>query len=67
MQIIQAECSEMIYTFLKRVADTAYVERTVFTARHNTTDVVVYPESSISDICDKFDMQAKINRLQQGA
>lgn len=43
MQIIQAECGEMIYTFLKRVVDTAYIESTVFTARHNNTEVTVYP------------------------
>ena len=67
MQIIQAECGEMIYTFLKRVVDTACTESTVFKARHNTTEVIVYPDSSMSDICDKFDMQTKINRLQQGA
>jgi hypothetical protein len=64
MQIIEAESGEMIYDFLLRVLANAYRHSEVFKARHNTTEIVVYPESHIKDLCDKFDMQRKINNLR---
>ena len=67
MQIIQAECGETIYKFLNRIREYATNEGRILRARHNDIEITVYPNSLWLDVADKFDMQTKINRLQQGA
>ena len=68
MPTIQANMGEHVYNFLQR----AIQEVTASTwngmiAKHNDVEVFVYQGSLIGDICDKYDMQVKIIRLQQGA
>jgi hypothetical protein len=65
MNIVQATMGEMVYTFLERVIEE--VKNSPYNAmiaRHNGVNVVVHKESCIQDICDKFDMRRKIERLE---
>ena len=65
MNIIQTTMGEMVYTFLERAIEA--VKNSPYNAihaRHSGVNVVVHKESCIQDICDKFDMQVKIERLE---
>lgn len=68
MPTIQANMGEHIYNFLQRAIQEVNASTwNGMIAKHNDVEVFVYQGSLIGDICDKFDMQTKINRLQQGA
>lgn len=65
MPLVEANIGEHIYDFLKRVLELvrdSYWNGIV--AKHNDIEVVVYQSSCLHDICDKYDMQVKIIRLE---
>ena len=67
MPTIQANIGEHIYDFLQRA--TQEVNTSTWNgmiAKHNDVEVVVYQGSLLGDICDKYDLQVKIIRLEQG-
>jgi (2Fe-2S) ferredoxin len=61
---LQANAGEMIYDFLSRALYTAYESNCTLEACHNDVIIIIYPDSVINDICDKFDMQRVINKLK---
>lgn len=64
--LVEANCGEHIYDFLKRVLQEARddLHCNGLVAKHNDIEVVVYQSSCLHDICDKYDMQVKIIRLE---
>lgn len=67
MPTIQANCGEHIYNFLQRAIKEVNASTwNGMIAKHNDVEVFVYQGSLIGDICDKYDLQVKIIRLQQG-
>ncbi len=65
MPVVEAQLGEHIYFFLQRVLEEVRTShRNGFVAKHNDVEVVVYQNSTIHDICDKYDMQVKIIRLE---
>jgi hypothetical protein len=64
MRTLKANLGEIVGNFLKRAVTEAWIEKDEVIAIHDDVAVVVHPNSLINDICDKFDMQVKIMRLE---
>ena len=64
--IIEPECGEMVYSYIERVKAIAIKRNMPVTTNHNGTKISVYPDSSMSDIIEKFDLQRKLDYLYKG-
>lgn len=65
MRVIYADIGQSVWDFLKNALATVKAgNENACYAQHNETRIVIYKDSSIVDLCDKFDLQAKINRLE---
>ena len=65
MPELKANLGEHISDFLKRaLKEVRESNWNGFVAKHNDIEVVVYRNSSYLDVCDKYDMQVKIVRLE---
>jgi len=68
MPTIQSRLGEAVYNFLQRAIQEVNASTwNGMIAKHNDVEIFVYQGSLLGDICDKYDMQVKIIRLQQGA
>ena len=67
MKIIEALPGEYIYNYMER-AIKELKESSWSTAKvtFNGTSILIYRRSYISDICDKWDMQHKLDNYAQG-
>lgn len=63
MKFINADAGESVYCFLNRVLNDAEFEGMTFRATHNDVTVNVYPQSCITDLCDKYDLTKKCMKL----
>lgn len=61
MKFINADPGESIYLFLNRVLNAAFNTGITFEATHNDITIVIYPQSCIHDLCDKFDLTKKLS------
>jgi len=61
MKFINADPGEGVYTFLNRVLNEALNNTITFEATHNDITIVVYPQSCINDLCDKYDLTKKLS------
>lgn len=62
---LQANNGECVYNFLCRAAEE--VQKSSWNrieATHDNVTILVYKDSCIEDLCDKFGMQIKINQLK---
>ena len=65
MRLIEADAGEVVYDFLKRMLNEVNNScNNAIMAKHNGTIIIVYKESLLNDLCDKFDLQRKINNLK---
>ena len=66
MPTIEANMGEHVYDFLQRAIKEVNAGKwNGMRAKHNDIKVLVYQGSLLGDICDKYDMQVVIIRLQQ--
>jgi hypothetical protein len=61
MKFINADPGEGVYTFLNRVLNSAFNTTITFEATHNNITIVVYPQSCIHDLCDKYDISKRLD------
>jgi hypothetical protein len=61
MKFLNENPGESVYDFLNRALNMAHDEVITIHATHNSIYVVVYPQSCIYDLCDKYDMGKKLN------
>lgn len=65
MRVIHAEAGQSVYDFLlDALGKLCWSNENACYVQHNETRIVIHKDSSIVDLCDKFDLQAKINRLE---
>lgn len=59
---ISAEPGETVYSFLSRAQHEAWERSIYLKATHNDVSIFVHPNSCVEDLCDKYDLQRKIDR-----
>ena len=66
MSTIQANPGESIYDFLQRaLQETKSSTNNAVKIKHNTTSIVVYKDSCLNDLCEKFDLQWALDRKNE--
>jgi hypothetical protein len=63
MKFLEATPGESVYNFLCRALDVARDGVLTLQATHNSVVIVVYPQSCINDLCDKYDLTQKLKSL----
>jgi hypothetical protein len=62
---VYATPGQTVYDFLTQtMRDVKYGNESGLCAVFNDVKINVYKDSCIADICDKFDMQVRINQLE---
>jgi hypothetical protein len=59
MKKVSADPGEMVYDFLDRCLFDAEFNQITIEATHNHITIKVYPDSSIRDLCDKYDLTSR--------
>lgn len=65
MKFISADKGETVYEFLNRVLNMAHDGVITYQATHNDVTIVVYPQSFISDLCDKYDLTQRLCKQKE--
>jgi hypothetical protein len=65
MKFLEADAGESVYNYLCRALDVARDGVLTLQATHNGVVIVVYPQSCIHDLCDKYDLTQKLKHSLQ--
>ena len=65
MKILNANPGESAYNFLNRALNMAHDEVITIQATHNDITINIYPQSFISDLCDKYDLVNKLTKKDE--